>query len=407
MPSEELGAPVASLRDHRLHAPLWLLVLVTLSGTLAMHMFVPALDSAARDLHVSVAAIQSTISLYIFGLAVGQLAYGPLSDTYGRRPMLLTGLSIFTIAGFVCLTAPSVHVLIAARFAQALGGCSGLLLGRAIVRDTCSTEETMSRLALLQLMAVAGPGLAPLAGSLIVAYGSWRWIFVVFIVLGLVGLALTWHVLPETRPVHARQGRRSVAADYGELIRKPAFIGCVIGGGCSTSAFYAFVASAPFIFVGRYHEPVTHVGVYLFLLIIGISIGYSISGRLARRVSAAKLMLTANALTVLCSAALLIEFAVLGASSLSVVATMFVYCVGAGMCSPVAVTKAMSIVPSVAGSASGIFGFGQMTVGAICTALAGLGQDHAVMTASVLLGAALLGQVGFRIALAEPRAGPR
>ena len=144
-----------------LHAPLWVLVFVTLSGTLAMHMFVPALASAARDLHATVAAIQSTITMYILGLAVGQLAYGPISDVYGRRPTLLLGLLIFTIAGVVCLTAQSVHVLVIARFAQALGGCSGLLLGRAIVRDTSTTEDTMRRLSTLQLMSAAGPGLAP------------------------------------------------------------------------------------------------------------------------------------------------------------------------------------------------------------------------------------------------------
>jgi len=392
------------------HAPIWLLVLVTLSGTLAMHMFVPALEVAARDLHTSPAAVQGTISAYIFGLAIGQLIYGPISDTYGRRPALLLGLSIFTAAGIACLLASTIHLLIVARFIQALGGCSGLLLGRAIVRDTSNTENAMSRLATLQLMAIAGPALAPVIGGLITTTMGWRWIFIVFIALGLTGLILSSRWLPETRPVLPDDLKRSIRREYLQLLRSRAFIGCVVGGGCSTSAFYAFIASAPFIFVDRFHEPASKVGVYLFVLIIGVSFGYTISGRLARRVSTSTLIVCANGCTVLCSASLLVEFATSHATPLGIVATMFVYCVGAGMCSPVAVTKAMSIMPSVAGSASGIFGFGQMTIGAVCTTVAGLGQDKGIMTASVLLAAALIGQVGFRIMFAETRyldPGPR
>src|SRR5450830_1152291 len=116
--------------------PIWLLALITITGTLAMHMFVPGLPSAALDFHSSMPIMQMTISLYIFGLAVGQLIYGPLSDAYGRRPVLLIGLGIYTVAGVLAAVAPSVHFLIFTRLLQALGGAAGLVLGRAVVRDT-------------------------------------------------------------------------------------------------------------------------------------------------------------------------------------------------------------------------------------------------------------------------------
>lgn len=124
-------------------APIWLLVLITLSGTLAMHLFVPALPDAGRDFGASTAVMQTTISAYIVGLAVGQLIYGPLSDGMGRRPMLMVGLAIYTSAGVVAALSTSVQALIVARLFQALGGCAGLALGRAIVRDTARPDEAV------------------------------------------------------------------------------------------------------------------------------------------------------------------------------------------------------------------------------------------------------------------------
>ena len=126
--------------NRRRAVPLWLLGLFTFSGPVGMHIFVPALPAAVKDLHATPAALELTISLYILGLAVGQLVYGPASDRFGRRPVLLVGLSIFTIASIAALFAPDTHTLILARFFQAVGGCSGLVLARAIIRDTSQAQ---------------------------------------------------------------------------------------------------------------------------------------------------------------------------------------------------------------------------------------------------------------------------
>ena len=144
-----------------MNAPLWLLTLITFSGTLAMHIFVPALPEAARDLGASIGGMQMTVSVYIFGLAVGQLAYGPLSDRFGRRPVLMAGLVLYALAGLAAAFAPDVHSLIVARLLQALGGCAGLVIGRAIVRDTALPQEAARRLAMMNLMVAIGPGAAP------------------------------------------------------------------------------------------------------------------------------------------------------------------------------------------------------------------------------------------------------
>ena len=127
-------------------APLWLLTLITFSGTLAMHIFVPALPEAAHALNASMGSMQLTMSVYILGLAFGQLAYGPLSDRFGRRPVLMAGLVLYAAAGLAAALVPDVHSLIIARLLQALGGCAGLVIGRAIVRDTALPQEAARRI---------------------------------------------------------------------------------------------------------------------------------------------------------------------------------------------------------------------------------------------------------------------
>ena len=384
-------------------APLWLLVLVTFSGTLAMHMFVPALTVAGHDLHVDAATIRMTISVYIFGLAVGQLVYGPLSDVFGRRPTLLVGLALYTLGGLVATLAPNVGVLIAARLVQAAGGCAGLLLGRAIVRDTAESNDAVRRLALMSLMTMIGPGLAPLVGGLLAGAFGWRAIFVVLTALGVLTFGVSWRLLPETGTPSGRISAASVARDYRALLGSPRFLGFAAGGGCATTSFYGFIAAAPFIFINELHRPLHEVGIYLGLLIVGVSIGNIIASRLIGRVTTIERLLVAgNLVSVAAAAVVLAAFLAFRPGVFAIEALMIVYCVGAGMCSPAVSTLSISVDPRLIGSAAGLYGFLQMTIGAACTTLAGLGHDPAVAACAVLMGASLLAQAAFRIALRTP-----
>lgn len=383
--------------------PLWLLALITLSGTLAMHMFVPALPDAARHFQVGSAAVQGTISAYIAGLALGQLVYGPLSDALGRRPMLLVGLALYLVGGLAAMLAPSVTLLVAARLVQALGGCAGLALGRAMVRDTTPGGEAVRALALLNLMMMAGPGLAPLAGSLLVALGGWRAVFGLLTLAGALTLVLAWRRVPETTTPTGRVRAGELVRDYAALLGSARFLAYAVGGGCATTSFYAFIAAAPFFITGGLGRPLHEVGVALAVVMLGLALGSVLTSRLAQRVPAAWLMLSGNAVSVVSAAAFLLLELTGHLTLPRAVGAMVGFALGAGLASPAVLSKVLSIDARRVGAAAGLYGFAQMALGALFTVLVGWSGNTALASASLLFGGTLLGQGCLQYALRRRR----
>ncbi|HEY2256639.1 MAG TPA: multidrug effflux MFS transporter [Variovorax sp.] len=380
------------------HAPLWLLALTVFSGTLGMHIFVPALPSAAADFGASAGTMQWTVSLYILGLAGGQLVYGPLADRFGRRPVLMGGLALYTLAGLAAALAPQADALITARLFQAFGGCAGLVLGRAMVRDTAAPGEAARRLALMNLMVTVGPSVAPLVGGALASTFGWRAVFYFLFALGLTGLACSWRLLPETGQLGSNTSVRVLLRNYRHLFSSPAFVGYSVGGGCATTSMYAFIAAAPFIFANQLHRSIHEASFYIALLVSGVWLGSALTSHLIAKVAVERLLVRSNLASVLAA------FVFLGGTlsgHLSVpftVVTIFVFTVGVGMAAPTALTQAISVDPRVIGSAAGLYGFTQMTVGAFCTSLAGLGGNPALAAGLVLAGAGIVAQLSFWIA---------
>jgi len=379
--------------------PLWLLALITISGTMAMHMFVPALPLMAVSLGATAGQAQMTISLYIVGLAVGQLFYGPLSDSFGRRPLLMAGLVLYALAGLLAAAAPDIHTLVGARLAQALGGCAGLALGRAIVRDASSATDTVRRLALLNLVMMVSPGLSPLVGSVVASALGWRAVFWLLAGVGMLTLVLAVRILPETnRPKGTGFTAGTFASDYLQLLRSREFVCFAVGGGCATTSMYAFIATAPFIFHTELHRPLAEVGAYLAILIFGLSIGSLSAGRLAGRLSTERLLSSGNLLG-LVGALAFMAWVLSGSRSVGwLLAAMLTFTCGVGLTSPVALSRAVSAEPRLSGSAAGLYGFTQMVVGAVCTSVVSLGGDPALVAAAVLLTSVVVSAVAFRLA---------
>ncbi len=378
--------------------PLWLLALFTLSGSLAVHIFVPALPVAAASFGANPAALQATISIYMLGLAIGQLLYGPLSDRFGRRTMLMSGLALYSVAGFAAAQATTVHALVAMRLFQALGGCAGLVLGRAIVRDTSGPTDSARRLALMNLMMMIGPGLAPIVGGIVATTFGWRSIFYGLALIGCAGFLLAWRKLPETG-LRRDTDVRELARHYRQLLGSRSFLGFAIGGGCATTSTYAYIASAPFIYEHQLGRPTHEVGIYLAIMIGGASIGSLLTSRLVARLSLGRLVIGANLVSVI-AALVVLGAALLGRLDVPLlVASTFIFSIGVGTASPAALTQAVSVNPAVIGSASGLYGFIQMAIGVVCTTAASLGSNPALSMAIVLAVSGVVAQFMFRMAL--------
>jgi len=270
------------------------------------------------------------------------------------------------------------------------------------VRDTAESNDAVRRLALMSLMTMVGPGLAPLAGGLLAGALGWRAIFVALTMLGVVNFIVSWRLLPETGRPSGTISARGVARDYRALLGSPRFLGLAIGGGCATTSFYGFIAAAPFIFINELHRPIHEVGFDLALLIVGVSIGNILAGRLIGRFRIERLLVGGSVVSLVSAGVLLGSFALFHPGAPAIVAIMIVYCIGAGTCSPAVSTLSISVDPRLTGSAAGLYGFVQMVVGAASTTLAGLGHDPALAASTVLLGAGAIAQVSFRVALRTP-----
>jgi MFS transporter, DHA1 family, multidrug resistance protein len=381
------------LLSKRRRAPFWLLAAVTATGTLAMHILIPVLPLAAADFSVSRRAIQQAITLYLFGIAGGQLLYGPVSDRFGRRPTLIAALILYIAAGAVAGWAATIGTLLVARVLQAVGGCGGLVLGRAIVRDSAGRGEATSRMALLTMVQSLAPGVGPAVGGFLGAWFGWRSIFVMLVALGLVTLAGVVLAMPETTAAR-RSGR--MLRGYPQLLRSRTFCGYLFGGAFTSTTFFAYLTASPFIFTDMLHRPATEVGLYYLVVLAGVPIGSFGSSRLARRVPSV-LLLRATSAIALTGAALFFVVAAIGnLTVVTVLGPMILFSVGVGAASPVAITAAISTDPQLIGAASGLYGFMQMANGALCTLIVGLiPADPAFAAATVLLAGLLLGQSFF------------
>jgi DHA1 family bicyclomycin/chloramphenicol resistance-like MFS transporter len=240
-----------------------LLILGALSafGPLAIDFYLPAFPVMARDFATDVEHVQLSLAAYFVGLALGQLAYGPLADRYGRRWPLLIGVTLFTLGSLACSFAPTLDWLIGARFVQALGGCAGMVITRAVVRDSCEAVQAAKVFSQLMLVMGLAPILAPLAGSLLMNAFGWQAIFVSLTIFSAAcGVAVAlW--LPETLPADAPKLHLSgTFRRYIELFRDGEFIAFAICGGVGMAGMFAYIAGSPFIFIELYGVPAEHYG---------------------------------------------------------------------------------------------------------------------------------------------------
>ncbi|MDB6050635.1 MAG: ydgK 2 [Pseudomonas sp.] len=352
-----------------------ILILGALSafGPLAIDFYLPGFPAIALAFGTDEKHVQMTLAAYFLGLSIGQLAYGPVADRFGRRVPLLVGVGLFTLASLACSFAPSLEWLIAARFIQALGGCAGMVLSRAIVSDKCNPVESAKVFSQLMLVMGLAPILAPMFGGLLVNLYGWHSIFLVLSAFSALCWLAVFRGLAESMPAeHPRHPLTGALKQYTRLLGDKVFIGHALTGGIAMAGMFAYVSGSPFVFIKLYGVPPEHYGWLFGSNAAGFILTAQVNARVLSRRGPAFLL--ARAVWVYVAAALVL----LGIASLHTEALwpllipLFICIASLGCIIPNASACAMNGQWKRAGSASALLGCLQFSVAAGASALVGI-----------------------------------
>lgn len=217
----------------------------------ATDMYLPAFGQLVNHFHTDAAHIETTVSFFFLGLAVGQILYGPLIDRFGRRKPMLAGIAVFLLATLGCLLVQDINTFIGLRLLQAIGGCCGMIIGRAIVSDLFAEHEMARVMSSLMIVMSLAPICAPLIGGWLVTHFSWISVFIALLVLGsLCGLAVLFG-LPETKPPH-KENTGNLLQGYLTLLKRPAYLVPALSGSLTQSCMFGFITGSPFVFLHHF-----------------------------------------------------------------------------------------------------------------------------------------------------------
>ena len=359
-----------------------LLGLLSAVGPFAIDMYLPALPEVASDLKTTEARAALTLTSYFIAFGIAQMVYGPMADAVGRKPPLVIGVAIFLLASVAASLAPSIQWLIAARAVQGFGAATLMAVPRAVIRDMASGPAAARMMAAIMIVISVSPMLAPLTGSIVMAWGGWREIFAVLAVAALLSLSLILFVLPETLAPEHRRPVRPAAMMQGAvlLIRDRRFMGLTLIGGFGMASFFVFLASASFVYTRQYGLSPTGFSLAFAVNAVGFFSASQLAGRLAERHGLERVI--ALAITGFAGATLSLTALVwLGFDSLPVVVIgLFLgnFCLGLAM--PTAMVMSLDPHPDIAGLASSLGGTIQMLTGGAMIGLAGLFLDNSAAT---------------------------
>lgn len=361
--------PPSRLLDRRSPPALATLVLMSGLGALSMNIFLPSMPGMAVHFGVDYAVMQLAVSAYIGVMGALQLIIGPLSDRYGRRPVILTAFVIFCIATVGCILAPTAEIFLICRMLQA-GVSAGLVLSRAIVRDMVGPEKSASMIGYVTMGMALVPMIGPVIGGGVEELFGWQANFVLLLVFGLGVLALCWADQGETNRLQSASFTDQFRS-YPELVRSPRFWGYTAAAAFSSGAFFTFLGGAPFVASDVLGLAPSELGFYFGFIAAGYLAGNFVSGRFSERLGINRMILTGTLST---TSAMLVCAALFLAGlhhPMALFGPIFFVGFGNGMSMPNANAGALSVRPHLAGSASGLSSTMMMGGGAALSALTG------------------------------------
>lgn len=361
--------PAARLLDRATQPHMLTLILATAYGSLPLNLFLPSLPGIAREFGADYSLAQLTVSLFLAANAMFQPVIGPLSDRFGRRPVLISFFAVSLFATVACVFATSITMLLALRVLQATSA-AGFVIARATVRDTVGMHEAASRIGYITMAMALVPMIGPVIGGWLDESLGWRATFWLTAAFGAAALALAAADMGETNRNRGQPFARQFAA-WPQLLRSPLFWGYGATATFTAGAFFSFLGGGPYLASAHYGLSPSQYGLYFAFTPVGYLLGNFLAGRFSRRVGVSRMMMAGS---LLASAGMLLALAVYFAGfdhPLTFFALMSLVGMGNGVSLPNSMAGIVSVNPGLAGAAAGLGGFLQQGGAALLSVLAG------------------------------------
>lgn len=368
--------------------PIWILILVSTISPLGINIFQPSLPGLMDVFVVDYATVQLTLTLYLASIAVAQLIVGPLSDRIGRRPVLLGGLVLFLFGSLLCIAAQSLPMLLTGRVLQAAGGCTGLVLSRAIVRDLYERREAASMIGYVTMGFAVAPMIAPMIGGAMDTVAGWRAPFAFLFAYGVVVTVAAWMRLAETNTTPHVVPARVLLGEFAALGRIRLFWCFALTSALASTAFFVFISGSPYVMIDILGRSPLEYGYYFVLVAGGYIIGNFLSGRYAKRFGTHRMMVAGCYLQIAGIGASAVLFGLGQDAPSSLFGPMFFISIANGLTLPSALAGAISVRPDLAGAASGFAGSMQIGFGALLSPIVASLLDETIWPMLVIMGIA-------------------
>jgi MFS transporter, DHA1 family, multidrug resistance protein len=385
--------PTTSSKSRRLWTA-FVLGALSAFGPLSIDMYLPSLPILTRDLHTSTSLAQFSLTACLLGLALGQLVSGSQSDVRGRRIPLLIGLVCYTFSSFLCAVSPSIWGLILLRFIQGFSGSAGIAISRAIVRDLYSGSEMTRFFALLMLINGIGPIVAPIIGGQLLQFTSWRGVFLVLGLVGIVMLLAVFFTLPETLPPQRRSqaGLKNILVTFRGLICDRVFMSYALPQGLVMAAMFAYISGSPFVIQNIFGASPQMYSLFFAINGLGIIVAGQITGRLASRIKGTRLFITGLVLAALGGLCLLMTI-LIGLGLIPILLPLFFVVSSVGIVTTAGSSLAMENYGHSAGSASALLGLFSFVIGALVAPLVGLGGGNTAVPMGAVIAVSEVGAI--------------